>query len=597
MCGILGTNFISNRFESSLSLLKQRGVDNQGVFTIDNKQFGHTRLSIVDLDSEANQPMVFDDLILVFNGEIYNYQDLIEEESLQCKTKSDSEVLIRLYQKYEFDFLNKLNGMFSFCIYDKKKERFFCARDRYGKKPFFFYFKDEKFIFSSLLKPIIELLDKKPALNKVALSKYMQYFASFGRDTFFQNIHKLDAGSYLVYEPNKKSNGFYEKKFYKIKTKKRVFDEKEALDKIEELLFESVSSRLKADVDMGCLLSGGIDSSLVSAIYSKVSNKKINTFSIGYSEYKNYCELDYANILSKHINSNHTPVEISKTDFIDNFESTLDILEQPHADSAAIPLNILSQKINQAGIRSLLSGEGSDEIFLGYDNYSKFYSYYEFKDSLSNDQNKFLNGIITSLQGENKESEYLRRVIKKENIYNSFGEIYTKPQIKKLFKKVPTYKTEKPKSDPIDWMSYIDLKVWLGEVLLPKVDKISMNNSLELRTPFLDYRLVDYMFSVDSKLKLGDTNKYLLKKVASKYIPNKIITRQKKGFNSPYHEWLKEEYKDYILNIILEVNSKTDLFNKEYILYVYNLSLKNKFKQHLYALFIFSIWYKKEFLS
>ncbi|MGM0519494.1 MAG: asparagine synthase (glutamine-hydrolyzing) [Campylobacterota bacterium] len=597
MCGVLGSNFISKKFEGSLSLLKNRGVDNQSSYIVDNNQFGHTRLSIIDLDIEANQPMVFNDIVLVFNGEIYNYKDLIKSENLICTTKSDSEVLIRLYEKYGFDFLNKLNGMFAFCIYDIKKQRFFCARDRYGKKPLFFYFKDKKFIFSSLIKPIVNLLDKKPALNKVALSKYMQYFASFGKDTFFQDIYKLDAGSFLVYEPNKKSNSFYEKKFYKIKTKKKVFDEQEALEKIEELLFDSVNSRLKSDVNMGCLLSGGIDSSLISAVYSKLSNKQINTFSIGYSEYKNYCELDYANILSKHINSNHTAVEISKADFIENFESTLDILEQPHADSAAIPLNILTKKVSSCGVRTLLSGEGSDEIFLGYDNYSKFYRYYEFKDSLSQNQNEFLNGIISSLKAENKESEYLRRVIKKENLYNSFGEIYTQPQKKRLFKKVPTYKTEKPKDDPIDWMSYIDLKIWLGEVLLPKVDKISMNNSLETRTPFLDYKLVDYMFSVDSKLKLGDTNKYLLKKIALKYIPSEIITRQKKGFNSPYHEWLQKEYKDYIIELILEVNSKTDLFNKEYILYIYELSLKNKFKQHLYALFVFSLWYKKEFLS
>ena len=597
MCGILGSNFISKRFDSSLSFLKNRGVDNQSSYIIDNNQFGHTRLSIVDLDDEGNQPMVFNDIVLVFNGEIYNYKELIKSENLYCKTKSDSEVLIRLYEKYGFDFLSKLNGMFAFCIYDSKKERFFCARDRYGKKPLFFYLKDKKFIFSSLLKPIVNLLDKKPGLNKVALSKYMQYFASFGKDTFFQDIYKVNAGSFIVYEPNNKSNSFYEKKYYKIKTKKRVFQEQEALEKIEELLFSSVQSRLKADVNMGCLLSGGVDSSLISAIYSKLINEPINTFSIGYNEHKNYCELKYAKLLAKHICSNHTEVEISKKDFIENFEQSLDILEQPHADTAAIPLNILTKKISSCNIRTLLSGEGSDEIFLGYDNYAKFYSYYQFKDSLSHNQNEFLNGIISSLKGDNKESEYLRRVIKKENLYNSFGEIYTQPQKKRLFKHTPTYKTEKPKDDPVDWMSYIDLKIWLGEVLLPKVDKISMNNSLEVRTPFLDYKLVDYMFSVDSKLKLGNTNKYLLKKIAAKYIPNEIITRQKKGFNSPYNEWLQEEYKDYILELILEVNSKTDLFNKEYILYVYNLSLKNKFKQHLYALFIFSLWYNKEFLS
>jgi asparagine synthase (glutamine-hydrolysing) len=596
MCGILGTNFISNRFDKSLELLNNRGPDFQKFINIDNKQFGHTRLAIIDLDEEANQPMIFDDILLVFNGEIYNYKELIHVEHLEYKTKSDSEVLIRLYQKYGFDFLNKLNGMFSFCIYDIKKELYFCARDRYGKKPFFYYFKDNKFIFSSSIKSILNLLDYKPNLNKVALSKYIQYFVSFGEDSFYQDIFKLEASTYLIYKPNK-SRELQKKKYYKINTYKAIKDEKQALNDIEELLFKSVEYRLNSDVEVASLLSGGIDSSLISALYTKISGKKINTFSIGYDEYKNYCELDFAQITASHINSNHHPVEINQKEYINHFEQTLERLEEPHGDSAAIPLNILTKQIHKAGIKTVLSGEGSDEIFLGYDNYAKFLKYYEFEKSLSNEQNLFLNDIIGALQNNTKESEYLRRIVKKQNLYNSFGEIYTDIQRKRLFKKVPTYKSETAKQDPVDWMSYIDLKIWLGESLLSKVDRISMGNSLEVRTPFLDFNLVNYMFSVESHIKVGDTNKYLLKKIASKYIPETIINRTKKGFNSPFNEWLNKEYKDKVLDVIIEVNNVTNLFNHEYILHIYELSKSNKFKQHLYSLFVFSLWYKKEFLS
>ncbi|MFW3383068.1 asparagine synthase (glutamine-hydrolyzing) [Aliarcobacter butzleri] len=595
MCGILGTNFLNERFDKSLELLHHRGPDFQNSIKIGNKQFGHTRLAIIDLDEEANQPMIFDDILLVFNGEIYNYKELIHVEHLECKTKSDSEVLIRLYQKYGFDFLNKLNGMFSFCIYDMKKDLYFCARDRYGKKPFFYYFKDNKFIFSSSVKSILNLLDYKPNLNKVALSKYMQYFVSFGEDSFYQDIFKLEASTYLIYEPNK-SRELQKKKYYKINTYKAIKDEKQALNDIEELLFKSVEYRLNSDVEVASLLSGGIDSSLISALYTKISGKKINTFSIGYDEYKNYCELDFAQITAKHINSNHHPVEINQKEYINHFEQTLDMLEEPHGDSAAIPLNILTKQINKAGIKTVLSGEGSDEIFLGYDNYAKFLKYYEFEKSLSNEQNLFLNDIIGALQNNTKESEYLRRIVKKQNLYNSFGEIYTDIQRKRLFKKVPTYKTETAKQDPVDWMSYIDLKIWLGESLLSKVDRISMGNSLEVRTPFLDFNLVNYMFSVESDIKVGDTNKYLLKKIASKYIPKTIINRTKKGFNSPFNEWLNKEYRDKVLDVIVEVNNSTNLFNHEYILHIYELSKSNKFKQHLYSLFVFSLWYKKEYL-
>ncbi|MDS1314781.1 asparagine synthase (glutamine-hydrolyzing) [Aliarcobacter butzleri] len=595
MCGILGTNFLNERFDKSLELLHHRGPDFQNSIKIENKQFGHTRLAIIDLDEEANQPMIFDDILLVFNGEIYNYKELIHVEHLECKTKSDSEVLIRLYQKYGFDFLNKLNGMFSFCIYDMKKDLYFCARDRYGKKPFFYYFKDNKFIFSSSIKSILNLLDYKPNLNKVALSKYMQYFVSFGEDSFYQDIFKLEASTYIIYEPNK-NRELQKKKYYKINTYKAIKDEKQALNDIEELLIKSVEYRLNSDVEVASLLSGGIDSSLISALYTKISGKKINTFSIGYDEYKNYCELDFAQITAKHINSNHHPVEINQKEYINHFEQTLDMLEEPHGDSAAVPLNILTKQIHKAGIKTVLSGEGSDEIFLGYDNYAKFLKYYEFEKSLSNEQNLFLNDIIGALQNNTKESEYLRRIVKKQNLYNSFGEIYTDIQRKRLFKKVPTYKSETAKQDPVDWMSYIDLKIWLGESLLSKVDRISMGNSLEVRTPFLDFNLVNYMFSVESHIKVGDTNKYLLKKIASKYIPETIINRTKKGFNSPFNEWLNKEYKDKILEVIVEVNNQTNLFNHEYILHIYELSKSNKFKQHLYSLFVFSLWYKKEYL-
>jgi asparagine synthase (glutamine-hydrolysing) len=596
MCGIIGTNFISSKFDKSLQLLNNRGPDFQKAVKINDKEFGHTRLAIIDLNEEANQPMIFDDILLVFNGEIYNYKELIHVEHLECKTQSDSEVLIRLYQKYEFDFLNKLNGMFSFCLYDMKKDRYFCARDRYGKKPFFYYFKDKKFIFSSSIKSILNLLDYKPNLNKVAVSKYMQYFVSYGEDTFYQDIFKLEAATYMIYEPNKPSE-LQKKRYYKINTYKAIKDEKQALNDIEELLFNSVELRLNSDVEVASLLSGGIDSSLLSALYSKISGKKINTFSVGYDEHKNYCELSYAQITANYIGSNHNPIEINQKEYINHFEETLEFLEEPHGDSAAIPLNILTKRIHQSGIKTVLSGEGSDEIFLGYDNYAKFLKYYEFEKSLSSEQNIFLNDIIGALQNNTKESEYLRRIVKKQNLYNSFGEIYTDIQRKRLFKKVPTFKSETAKQDPVDWMSYIDLKIWLGESLLSKVDRISMGNSLEVRTPFLDFNLVNYMFSIESKIKVGDTNKYLLKKIASKYIPDEIINRTKKGFNSPFNEWLNKEYKDSILDVILEVNKATNLFNDSYLLHIYELSKSNKFKQHLYSLYIFSLWYKKEYLS
>ncbi len=592
MCGIIGTNFSPKQdFKSITSMMSNRGHDNCDTKQINDSFFGHTRLSIIDLKDEANQPMLFDDILIVFNGEIYNYKELIQSENLNCQTSSDTEVLIRLYQKYGTDFLNLLNGAFSFCIYDIKEDLYFCARDRYGKKPFYYHFKENQFIFSSMIKPIIEILGYTPKMNKVALSQYLQYFVPLAPNTFYQDILKLDAGTFLILQDKKITT----KKYYKINTTKKIYDEPTALKSIEDILISSVEKRLVSDVEVGSLLSGGIDSSLISTLSTKISGKQIKTFSVGYETHKQYSELEYAQTVASHIKSDHQPLIINQKDFIDSLDEVLENLEEPHADPASLPLYLLTKNINQAGIKTVMSGEGSDELFLGYDNYRKMLDYYKFKQSLSSSQHDFLDDIVGSLQAQTKESEYLRRIIKDENLYNSFGEIFTPTQRRKLFKKTPIFKTKKAKKDPIDWMSYIDTKIWLGEALLSKVDKMSMANSIETRNPFLDFRLVDTAFSINSNLKIGDTNKYLLKKVASKYIPQEIINRPKKGFNSPFNEWLFEEFKDDILDTILKVNNQTNFFNENYVIFIYEQGKNNKFKQHLYSLWHFSRWYAKTY--
>ena len=590
MCGILGSNFLSKyNFLDATNIMQSRGTDNTSIKIIKNKStfasFGHTRLKIIDLDNSSNQPIIFDDILIIFNGEIYNYKELIIKEELLCKTKSDTEVILRLYQKYDIEFLNKLNGQFSFCIYDIKK-------DRYGKKPLYYYHKDNKFIFSSMITPIIKLLGYTPKLNKIALSQYLQYFTPLTPHTFYIDIYKLESATYMIYE----NNSLKTKKYYQINTKKIIFSEDIALNKIEDGLLKSIEKRLVSDVEVGSLLSGGVDSSLISSIYSKLSNERIHTFSIGYKDYKKYSELNYANIVAKSINSNHTQIELDSKNYINNIEHIQENMEEPHGDPASIPLYFLIKEINKQGIKTVLSGEGADELFLGYESYSKYLEYYKFKQTLSNEQNIFLkNNILKSLVDNTKESDYFKKILNNSIIYNGFGEIFTQSQKVKLFKKVPTFNFEKEKKDPIDWMSYIDMKIWLGEVLLSKVDKISMSNSVEVRNPFLDHNIVNLAFNIDSNLKLGNSNKYLLKKIASKYIPKEIIDRKKKGFNSPYNEWLINGYGDNLLDTILIANKHHNLFNNNYIKEIYNQAKQNKQKQHLYSLWTFSKWYIKTY--
>lgn len=349
MCGIIGSNFLTPNFDETINLLYHRGPDDQGSFTYKNNQFGHTRLSIIDLNEEANQPMVFDDIIITFNGEIYNYKELIEEEKLNCKTKSDTEVLVRLYQKYGTDFLNKLNGMFSFCIFDIKKEQFFCARDRFGKKPFYFYYKDNKFIYASEIKSIISLLSFTPTLNKKALEEYLTFWAPIGANTFYKDILKLEAGYSIVFDGKK----LLKNKYYDIDKIDLIHDSEEnVLNNIEKLLIKSMEKRLVSDVGVASLLSGGVDSSLVSSLYSKISLSKIDTYCIGYDEHVHYSELPYARKVAKYINSNHNEVLIGKNDFLEVIDNMLIYMDEPIGDSASIPTYILSEQISTDGFKS-----------------------------------------------------------------------------------------------------------------------------------------------------------------------------------------------------------------------------------------------------
>ncbi len=522
-------------------------------------------------------------LDIYFEGEIYNLSNFGFDNEFF--------LLEDLYNKFSFDFVSKLDGIFAFCIYDKTKDLYFCVRDRFGNIPFFYTINSGKFIFDTSIKNILNKIKTTPKINKVALSKYMQYFSTFGEDSFYMDIFKLEESSYIVYQQNRE---IIKKKYYKINTYKAINDENRALNDLEEFIFKSIEKRLKSSPSS--LLSGGVDSSLIASIYTKISGKKIDTFSLGYSEYKNYCELPFAKIASNYICSNHHEIVIDKKNYIEYFYKTLDTFDEPHGDSAAVPLNFLLNSANDFGINSLLSGEGADELFLGYDNYFKFLKYYEFGKSLTKEQNSFLDEIIGALQNNTKESEYLRRVIKKQNVYNSFGEVFNEMQKRKLFVKLANFKNETPKNDPVDNMSYIDLKLWVANPVLTKTYNISKINSLQIHTPFLDNDILKYVFSIDSKIKVGDTNKYLLKKIAQKYIPKEIIDRTKKGFNSPFNEWLQEEFGSSILEIILKVNKQTGFFNEKYLKYIYELARSNKFKQHLYSLFIFSLWYKKTYL-
>lgn len=580
MCGIIGANTIPSDPRQCLRTLIHRGPDYQGFMTYEGNFFGHTRLSIIDPDPEANQPMRMDGVILVFNGEIYNFESLKKRENLICTTRSDTEVIIRMYQKYGTECLGHFEGMFSFALYDTLRKRWFCARDRFGKKPFYYFWENGRFVFASEIKGILTQLPSTPVFSKQAMWEYLAYQSPLGDKTFYDGVRKLPAGHCLILD----ETGMSVSRYYDIEgIKLHGDDEATALRRIEEILLRSVEKRLVGDVEVSSLLSGGLDSSLVSALYARMSGRKIHTFSIGYDEHTHHCELSYASAAASHIGSIHHELRIGRTMYLDAIESVLEALDEPMSDSASIPTYILSRFVHDNGFKVALSGEGSDENFLGYIHYEPIL---RAMNEPAADPGTF------SLS---KEWEYRRRRFMEERLYRSAGETFTPLQLAWIggLKEPPLQWRDESLYDGVQWLGYADFKVWIGEVLMTKVDRMSMAHSLEVRAPFLDSELVEYAMGIDPAIKRGNTTKALLKNIARRYLPAEIIDRPKKGFSSPYIEWIFEGYKDEAGETLRRMNREVGFFDPASVEYLITEASAGRFKQHFYALYLFSRWYKK----
>jgi asparagine synthase (glutamine-hydrolysing) len=567
MCAILGYlgEIDSRRFENSLSLMSHRGDDDTKILDLKYAKFGFNRLAIENI-STFNQPFIKNEKVVVFNGEIYNYKKLIIEEELIAKT--EVEVIYELYLKYSIGFVKKLDGMFAIAIYDKKLYLF---RDEFGKKPLYFS-KDGK-IFASEIKAILSLMDKKPNLNFEALSEYLSLNSSIAPNTIYENIIKLPAGCFYDGEI---------KKYFDFERKEIEISESDAIDKLEELLINSVHKRLQSDEEIGSLLSGGIDSSLIATIASKKQNLK--TFSIGYDGYDNYDERKWARVVAKDIKSEHFEVSMNKDNFFDNLDEVIDKMGEPIADSAYIPAFHLAKNIP---LKVVFSGEGSDEMFLGYRRYEEFLE-------LSNSSlpNKmWLKKYLERNYEDIKEWEVFRRFFADEKIFRGINETFYQRQIDKVLKNSKKVDFDRflPFNDSFDF-TYFDIKVWLGEVLLMKLDKMFMASSIEARSPFLDREVVNFVFNLPQNVR--KSKKHLIKEVAKRHIPLTIVNRRKKGFAYPFLEWLKEENQ---FKYILTINQKTKLFNEGYLKDIVKSGHK-RYKQHIWTLYLFSRWLDKEYL-
>ncbi len=565
MCAIFGICEINKeKVKTALDIMLHRGADFQGVKNNSKATFGFNRLAIENINIK-NQPFLKEDILIVFNGEIYNYKNLIYEYNLNVNT--EIEVIYELWKRFGVDFVKKIDGMFAIAIFDKKLYLF---RDEFGKKPLYF---TRNGIFSSEIKAILPFLNKE--INFDALAEYLAYNSSIAPNTIYKGIYKLPAGC------------FYDGEIKRWYDFERVENEEwrveNAKNELEKLLVNSIKKRLQGEVEIGSLLSGGVDSSLIASILSKF--KKIKTFSIGYEGFSNYDERKYAKIVADYINSEHYEINYTKRDFFSHFENVLYQMDEPIADSSFFPANFLASKIP---LKVVLSGEGSDELFLGYRRYEEFLGF--FKAFIPN--KKWLKKYLERYPEDIKEWEVFRRFFADEIVFRGINETFFQRQINKVLKvkaKEVDYKRFVKGWRSFDF-TYFDLKVWLAEVLLMKLDKMFMAHTIEARSPFLDRDLVEFVFSLPENVR--GTKKFLVKEVAKKYLPNEIIYRRKKGFAYPFLEWLKEENE---LRLIIDVNRKSKIFNEEYLKEIIKTGHK-RYKQHLWTLYLFSRWYKKEFL-
>ncbi|MBE0513969.1 asparagine synthase (glutamine-hydrolyzing) [Sulfurimonas sp.] len=601
MCGVFGIlgEYDASVARAALGKLTHRGPDFCGVVERKNLFFAHQRLGIIDTHSRSNQPLFFEKILLSFNGEIYNFKELRDElkNEFDFKSQSEGEVIIAAYLKWGVQFVTHLRGMFVIALLDD--ETLYLFRDRLGKKPLF-YLHNKSFIFASEIKALLPFL-QKVEMDEDALLSYLSFLAPTPPFTFFKNIKKLAAGEYLTFKDGKVELKRY---FDLLDTKPNLItDRDEAVFTLENILQESINMRLSVDVPMASLLSGGIDSALINAFALK-NGVKLQTYTLGYKDFAKYDERQNAKESAEFLGVSNQEVEISQNDFIDALDKTLDALDEPLNDPAAVPLYLLFERIKQDGFKVVLSGEGSDELFLGYR------QYFEFLDvqSLTKLKNKnWLSNYFHSNFSMNREWERYKRVFDNTLLFRTTGESFSDLQKNMLMRRnvrdneslkyIKSYRDRFESSQHHDesiWYSYIDLNLFQAEHFLSKLDRISMAHSIESRTPFLDHKFASALFSIDPKLRYEDgITKSLLKSIAKPYLGEKIISRRKKGFSNPYMEYLLESKK---IELIREVNDKSGIFKKDAIEEYIQKASRGAFKQHVWGLYILSVWIKKYLL-
>ncbi|HTJ49811.1 MAG TPA: asparagine synthase (glutamine-hydrolyzing) [Cyclobacteriaceae bacterium] len=583
MCGIAGIVSLKEVQQEEIKLMTDsiahRGPDAKGYYLNNSIALGHRRLSIIDLDARSNQPFFSKDnrYVIVFNGEIYNFKKIAEElaqHAIALHTTSDTEVIIEAFALWGTGFVHKLNGMFSFVIYDTLTKNTFLFRDRVGKKPLYYYSKDGLFLFGSEIKAILKhpAIANNHSVDISTISTFLQLGFIPEPKTFYKDIKKFPAGHYGILSSALELSILpYWNISHHIRSE-RSTTETAAFNQLKFLVNDSVHSRLVADVPVGIFLSGGIDSSLVAASAAQVA--RLKTFSIGFKESK-FDESIYAEKVARHLNTDHHSYILRESEAVEMIDQYLNHFDELFADTSAIPTMLVSRLARQH-VTVALTGDGGDELFLGYGSYT-------WATRLNNPLWKWASPLIKNVLQLSSSSrlkraaslfEHVDEGKKRAHIFSQEQYFFSEKELREdvfsnsqIFSEW-TYLSEVNLStlSAAEQQALFDFQFYLRDDLLVKVDRASMFFGLECRSPLLDYRLTEFAVNLPESLKKRNgTTKYLLRKMLYEMVPAKYFNRPKWGFSIPLAQWMKNELRHF-MNYLNEDNlDKTGIFNKAYV--------------------------------
>lgn len=626
MCGICGyisrIGYPNSIIQEMNDTMYHRGPDDVGTYQYKFRNgsylaLGQRRLSILDLSKAGHQPMFTEDrqLAIVYNGEVYNFIELrrqLVDKGYAFKSNCDTEVILYLYQEYGIECLEKLNGMFAICIVDFAQEKVILVRDRMGKKPLYYYMSDDKktFIWGSELKPLVKFPEFHKEIRTELISYYLVNKCFTSPDTVFKNTYKLEPGQYIIWEKENLTFGHFWDllKQYEKYSVNQIEDYEAAKKHLRHLLLDSIEKRMIADVPVGTFLSGGIDSSLVTAYAKEVSDKPVRTFTIGfYAKERN--EAEYAKSVAEHLRTTHTELYISEKELVEQVKNLVQYYDEPFSDSSQIP-SMLVSKLAKEDTTVILSGDGGDELFCGYEMYDWAWlaqkadfmggvGYHICNLPLIKKMN-----LIQKLPDKASALLMNRNPLYKVQLFNDVKEKYTSNiMIGENISSKNVFEEEIHKLSSVagNWQMQrmlLDMRTYLADEILMKMDRASMRYSLEVRCPILDYRIVEYSYQLphNFKYKVGN-KKRILKDLAYEAVPRELLDRPKQGFGVPLAKWLRGElYNQLMCYADKQILKKQNIFEAEKVHELIDIVMKDDSPQYssiVWGFFVFQMWYQE----